>query len=330
VLLQTTAVGSSARTIQAEKGGQGLGTVSQFFQPPLYWQQFEELCTGLLGEVYGISDAQQYGRSGQAQNGVDSFGRSKRYGMIGIQCKRLSDLDKDGNPYPGGPIDRKFLRSAASESLAFKPDLKLWILATTARRDTAVQGWVNEINSEWNDQNRDCIARVWSWDECVSYLNAFPDLQQWYYADVIKVRGSEDIDALILETIAMAFDRPAFEVPLHCETPAEFLQALADTQKAVRTGELVDRETRHIIRKAIGGWRDLANADTRARIGEVSRKLRTLRASIEQGRKSNAIRDVHGFLDIGDPTLACELDSLRRQCVDELNHALRDAGLQTI
>ena len=317
-------------TSSDRKRGRGLGTIAQFFQPPLYWQQFEELCTGLLGEVYNIPDAQQYGRPGQAQKGVDVFGRSKRYGMIGLQCKRLTDIDKNGNPYPGGPINRKFLRSAALESLAFKPDLKLWILATTARRDTAVQGWVNELNSEWNDQSRDCTARVWSWDECVSYLNAFPELQQWYYADVIKVRGSEDLDALILETISMAFDRPAFEVPLHCETPAEFLQALADTQKAVRTGELVERETRHIIRKAIGGWRELSNNDARARIGEVSRKLSVLRTRIEEGRKSKTIRDVHGFLDIGDPELARELESLRRQCVDELNHVLHNAGLQTI
>jgi hypothetical protein len=61
---------------------------------------------------------------------------------------------------------------------------------------------------------------------------------------------------LILETIAMAFHRPAFTDPLDQEHFDDFLQALKDTQAALRTGALVDRQTRHVIRKAIGGWRD--------------------------------------------------------------------------
>ena len=115
-----------------------MGNVGQFFQPPLYWQEFEELCVGLLTEVYGVPNAQQVGRPGQTQNGVDVFGTSGRHGRIGIQCKRLSDRDENNNPYPGGPISRAFLRQAADEALGFTPDLKLWILATTARRDIKV------------------------------------------------------------------------------------------------------------------------------------------------------------------------------------------------
>lgn len=91
-----------------------MSTISQFFQPPLYWQQFEELTVGMLREVYNVANAQQFGRPGQAQQGVDVSGKSGRYGMIGIQCKRLADLDEKGNPYPGGPITRKFLREAAT------------------------------------------------------------------------------------------------------------------------------------------------------------------------------------------------------------------------
>src|SRR3546814_20254679 len=94
---------------------------------------------------------------------------------------------------------------------------------------------------------------VWSWDDIVGYLNAFPELQRWYYEDVIKVRNAKDLDEFILATIRMAFSRPAFEVPLHCESPDEFLQALSATQRAVRTGELLDRESRQVIRKAVWG-----------------------------------------------------------------------------
>jgi hypothetical protein len=307
-----------------------MGTVSQFFQPPLYWQQFEELCVGLLTETYDVPNAQQLGRPGQAQNGVDVYGKSSRHGMIGIQCKRLAELDEHNNPFPGGPVTRAFLRKEAKSALAFKPDLRLWILATTVRRDTRVQGWVDELNDEWDRAGRNRIAIVWTWDECISALNNYPNLQRDYYRDVIGVRAPGDLDEIILQTISMAFQRPAFEMPLHCEAPTEFLQALQDTQKAVRTGELVDRISRHVIRKSIGGYRELANVSAREKVGEIDRQLRQLRSLLEQGLKDCAIRFTGGYLDIQDSALAGFLDTLRQRCVDDMNQVLVAAGLPAI
>lgn len=307
-----------------------MSTISQFFQPPLYWQQFEDLAAGMLREVYDVANAQQYGRPGQAQNGVDVYGKSRRYGMIGIQCKRLADLDENGNPLPGGPIGRKFLRDAAEESLDFSPSLALWILATTARRDTRVQGYVDELNEEWDGAGLARTAMVWSWDECISYLNTFPPLQQWYYRDVIQVRGSRDLDEMILQVIATAFHRPAFEVPLHCETSDEFMQALQDTQRALRTGELVDRQSRQVIRKSVGGWREIADPMWRDGIRHIDNQLRTFRGKLMQGLKDQTIRRVHGFLDFQDHRLAQELEGIRSACVRDVNHVLRDAGVHPI
>lgn len=305
-------------------------TVSQFFQPPLYWQQFEDLAHGLLGEVYSSPDAQQFGRPGQAQDGVDVFGHSKRYGMIGVQCKRLSDLDENGSPFPGGPITRKLLRQEAAKSLGFKAPLSIWILATTARRDTAVQTWVNELNEEWEADNRNCFAMVWSWDDIVGYLNAFPELQRWYYKDVIKVRNAKDLDEFVLATIRMAFSRPAFEVPLHCETQDEFLQALSDTQRAVRTGELLDRESRQVIRKAVGGWHDIDDRNVRDGLRLLNQLLRHLRTQVVTGQKDGRIRHVNGFLDFTDMRFARELEDHREKCVEVLNEVLASVGMDSV
>jgi hypothetical protein len=307
-----------------------LPTVSQFFQPPQYWQQFEDLAKRLLGEVYDIPDAQQFGRPGQAQDGVDVFGRSKRRGMIGIQCKRLSDLDENGAPLPGGPVTRKLLRSEAEKSLRFRPKLSIWILATTARRDTAVQGWVNEVNEEWDTAGRDRRAMVWSWDDIVGYLNAFPEIQRWYYEEVIKVRGAKDLDEFILGTIALAFSRPAFEVPLACESPDEFLQALSDTQRAVRTGELLDRESRHVIRKAVGGWRDVHERHIRDGLELVNKSLRHLRTQVVMGLKDQRIQRLHGFLDFRDIELAHDLEHHRAECVRILNDVLAEMNIPPV
>ncbi len=302
----------------------------QFFQPPLYWQQFEELCTALLAEVYSVPNAQQVGRPGQAQHGVDVVGTSSRYGRIGIQCKRLADLDEHGNPYPGGAISRAFLRKEAKAALSFTSDISLWILATTARRDTKVQAWVEEINDEWELAGRKRIAIVWTWDECISHLNSYPDLQRRYYRDVIQVRAPKDLDEIILRTIAMAFARPAFEVPLHCEAPSEFFQALRDTQKALKTGELVDRESRQVIRKAIGGYHELDDDVARNGLREVDQNLKLLRSQLEQGLKDGTIVAVGNCLDFRQAALARYLDDLRQRCLDDLNQVLRHAGIPPI
>lgn len=283
-----------------------------------------------MTEVYGVPNAQQVGRPGQAQNGVDVVGTSARHGRIGIQCKRLSDRDENNNIYPGGPISRAFLRNAAAEALSFPSDLKLWILATTARRDVKVQGWVEELNDEWEQAGLERAAIVWTWDECISHLNSYPELQRRYYRDVIQVRAPKDLDEIILRTIAMAFARPAFEVPFHCETPGEFLQALKHTQKALRTGELVDRERQQVIRKAIGGYHELDDHVARRLLGDVDKNLKLLRAELEQGLRDGAIVTVGNCLDIRQPALAQKLEALRQGCLDDLNGALRHANLPPI
>ena len=168
---------------------------------------------------------------------------------------------------------------------------------------------------------------VWSWDDIIGYLNGFPELQRWYYEDVIKVRGAKDLDEVILSTIAMAFSRPAFELPLHCESPEEFRQALSDTQRAVRTGELLDRESRQAIRKAVGGWREIDNPDVRPSLGCVDKALRNLRSQIEQGLKDQRIRQVNGYLDFADMRFARYLEELRAECVDMMSEVLVGAGM---
>lgn len=258
------------------------------------------------------------------------YGRSARQGAIGIQCKRLADLDENGAPYPGGPIGRALLFDEAAKSLAFKVDLKLWILATTARRDIRVQGWVDELNDEWNEAGRNRFAVVWSWDECVSHLNSYPELQRRYYRDVIQVRAPADLDAIILGTIRMAFSRPAFEVPLHAETAEDFVQALKDTQQALRTGELVDRESRHVIRRAIGGYKELDAEQARNGLRVVDLDLRHLRSRVEQGLQDGSIRKGYGYLNFRDAALAHELDRVRAQCVRGVDRVLADAGLPPI
>lgn len=306
-----------------------MGQLTQFFQPPLYWQQFEDLTQAIVQEVYSLPHADKIGRPGQAQNGVDVYGLSRRDGGIGVQCKRLTDLDENNLPYPGGAITPALLRSEATAALSFKPSLRLWILATTAKRDAGIQEFARKLSQQFDRKGAFGIV-IWSWDDYVSWLNALPRVQQWYYDTVIQLRGPREQDRLILQTIATAFDRPAFTDPLDSEHVDDFIQALRDTQLALRTGELVDRESRHVIRKALGGWRLLDSTEWKSALEVLNQELQDLRTKLVEGVKDGRLKRKRGYMDVKDRALGTELEARRRKCVRLLNKTLIDAGIPTL
>ena len=50
-------------------------SVSQQIPPPKNWQDFESLCADLWTKIWKDPDTQMHGRQGQAQYGVDVYGR---------------------------------------------------------------------------------------------------------------------------------------------------------------------------------------------------------------------------------------------------------------
>ena len=234
-----------------------MGQLTQFFQPPLYWQQFEDLVQAVFTHVYGDPRPQKVGRPGQAQNGVDVYGRCAMTGkLVGIQCKRMDELDENNDPRPGGAVKAAFLKREYDKANSFAPKLDLWVLATTAKRDAKAQEHARILAERMLAKGRPDV-QVWSWDEFVTDLNRNSDLEKQYYQHVIHIRDSVDQDRIILELYAEAFSRPAFEVPLDREHPDDFMQAIKDTQRALSTGELLDRETRRVsgVRRDMFGAR---------------------------------------------------------------------------
>lgn len=241
----------------------------------------------------------------------------------------MDERDANNQPLPGGLITTKFLRTAAQEALAFTPKLDVWILATTAKRDAASQRQARLLDEEYQSRGRFQIL-IWFWDDYVSWLNAFPRLQSWYYQDVIQIRNPRDQDRVIIETIATAFHRPAFTASLSGEHFDDFLDALKDTQAALRTGELVDRQSRHVIRKAVGGWRYLEDRDWRTRLKDLDSELSELRGLLVAGVKDGRLQKRHGYLDVKDCALGQRLEEGRARCLSHVNDLLVQAALPTI
>ncbi len=303
--------------------------LTQAFQPPLYWQQFEDLTAGVFRFVFSDPRPTKLGRPGQTQNGVDVYGRQDGNGrLIAVQCKRMDELDENNHPIPGGAISKKLLNREIEQARTFSKSLDTWVLATTAKRDAKIQRYALDLAKESRNSGSFDI-QLWFWDDFVTDLNRYHELQQWYYEKVIQIRSPDDQDAIILELLGEAFSRAAFRTPLHQETPSDFVQALKDTQHAINTGELKDRETRRVIRKAIGGIRAIESEPIRDYLRVTDEKLQQLREDFQENIGRNIIQQSGTLLTI-PPKLLARLTGLREEAIASVNMALRHARLKPV
>jgi hypothetical protein len=241
----------------------------------------------------------------------------------------MDELDENNNPLPGGVITFRILKSEHGKALDFRPNLRLWILATTAKRDANIQELARRLDED-SRQRFGMAVKLWFWDDFITYLNVYDDLQRQYYSSVLNVRTSDEQDKLFLELYAMAFSRPAFQVPLRHEGPPDdFLGAIRDTKRALNTGELLDRETRHVIRKVLSGRRSIENDAWRAACESIYALVSKLELEFKDGLADGRIEVIGQMLRV-EHQLEKLIENMRSKCLSELNKVLKDAGLQPI
>lgn len=295
--------------------------MSTYFQPPLYWQQFEEVTEVVARSRFPSKKAQRYGRLGQRQNGVDILVRSEGK-VYGIQCKRLkADPNK-----AGGPLTESIIRAEAAKAEKFPFKLDEFIIATTAPDSAQATLTAFEVGTEYLARNLFDVT-VWGWDSFVGIINTHHELKRWYYPAVIDAMSAAHLDATLVDGIREAFNRPAFEVSISNEQPAHFYQAIKDVQKQLRTGHLFDRTTRLTMRQTVGGYDKLSDPTLRQLADKLNRELRLLRETIgdaftfEYDRK-----DIIGWT-FKDPLALNLLESLRTRCSEAADALFVAAGL---
>ena len=306
-----------------------MGQISQIFQPPLLWQQFEDLTQGVFREVFGDPSPSKSGRQGQPQQGVDVYGYHVRTKiLIGVQCKQLDQRDANNRLLPGCAITEKMLNEEYNKALGFSPKLNLWILATTAKRDGKIQNQVRMLNDRSLKEGNFGV-QLWCWEDFITFLNSYDDLQRQYYSTILSFQSHADQDRVILDLYAMAFSRPAFQVSMSFERPEEFMDAISDTKRAMNTGELRDRKTGEIIRKVLGGRRYIETIAWRKACNEVYLILDKINQEFMTGQANGKIYH-SGTTLIIDPQLERTLEGYRVQCLAKMNLLFTSAGLPTI
>lgn len=122
---------------------------------PETWQDFE-LHTWLLFRAELNDPAtEQNGRQGQAQHGVDVYGRRNGKNWVGVQCKQKMDKG----------VSEAELRDEVTKAKSFDPKISEFILVTTARRDAAIQKVARNITDELSESEHAFTVSVWGWDQ---------------------------------------------------------------------------------------------------------------------------------------------------------------------
>jgi hypothetical protein len=140
---------------------------------PKYWDEFEDIVWEIYTRRWQDPHAQRYGRSGQAQKGVDIYGQqsgSNKY--VAVQCKRYKD----------NKLNLKTITSEIAKAEEFSSPISEYIITTTESRDTKIQDSVRELNHERLLKNTFLIHVVF-WEDLCSYLaepNNYDLLKKYY------------------------------------------------------------------------------------------------------------------------------------------------------
>ena len=152
--------------------------------PPNSWDDFESLCLALFREIWSDSNAQKNGRRGQVQCGVDVFGSplADRHAVYGLQCK-----GKDQGY--GSVLGYEEVLAEAFKAERFKPTLKHFTIATTARRDASLQERTRELSAEREASGQFGVT-VLAWEDLLSLIaHHRPVLEQFYPEHCADAQG---------------------------------------------------------------------------------------------------------------------------------------------
>jgi len=143
---------------------------------PKNWQDFEVLCHALWKAILQDENTLRHGRQGQAQAGVDVYGTHQlSFEFYGIQSK-----GKDQNY--GGAVTENELRDEVGKALTFSPyPPDVFILATTAPRDVAIQKVARILTKELRAATHKMKVYVYSWDDICERLVLYPNVLETFY-----------------------------------------------------------------------------------------------------------------------------------------------------
>ncbi|WP_299367810.1 hypothetical protein [Winogradskyella sp.] len=301
------------------------------YPPPSHWQDLEELSKKIAELIWDYGSSSIFGRQGQNQGGIDvvcydNFGK-----LTGIQCKKRRQASQEGELITSKILSISLIKDELDSTDKYFqfPHLERFILGTTAARDVNIQKELIELNHNQIKVNG-CIAEIWFWEDYLEYLNRFPILGYWFYNAFLKQSDFYKLDTHILTFLKDAFDRPAFHTPFHLENKAtDFIQAIADTQEAIKTGILRSREDRTIYQSSFPASK-LSNSRWNTILIDISNKLQDLRLLYTDAIRKGLIIEHTEVIQVTDHDLVNKFNNIRYEILKELNIILKEGNITSL
>ncbi len=131
-----------------------LARLSHQIPKPKDWQAFQRGCALLFREELKDPNAQEYGRGGQNQGGIDVLGRRNAHPdhYVGIQCRLIEK-----------PLKEEKILSDCRAALKIRAGLKEVIFATSAPDDTAATNAAIAVEHALQNEGYDITVVVYGW-----------------------------------------------------------------------------------------------------------------------------------------------------------------------
>ncbi len=123
---------------------------------PKDWQACQRNCVLLFRAELNDPHAQEYGRPGQKQGGIDILARrdGRDDHFVGVQCRLIAR-----------PLRKAEILSDAREALKLKAGLKELVFATTAPDDRGASDAAIEVSRELKAEGRNVLVVVYGWGQ---------------------------------------------------------------------------------------------------------------------------------------------------------------------
>lgn len=299
------------------------------FLPPQNWQDFEKFIKGVVDVIWKQEGWQSYGRPGQDQAGIDLYGYDEQRRFTAIQCKKKNLTNSKGKLLTYSLLTRKLIETEiASAEKVNHPKIERLIFATTSSRDTNVQDDVRAIN-EARRKAGHFFVEVWFWEDFQVLIENHIELMYWYYSELLDSIHKYDKNIHILTMLRQAFTRPAFSREIRREeSGADFIQAIKNTMEAITTGKLYNRRGDLIATSY--DYKKITNPTWKNTILKIYNSLNQIRDIYQKGVLDKAIREHPTCLEILDDTIAEKFNTIRSECLSDLNKILIENKLDKV
>jgi HEAT repeat protein len=187
-----------------------------YFPPPQSSSAFEGIVLDVFRERLRLPNLKIYGRSGQAQKGVDIIGDTSN-GYVGIQCKN----------HPGKNISTLEIDQEVAKAEHFPQALCHYIIATSASRDTGATDHIRSLSNA-RKQTGKFSVEIFFWEDPCYELGHNPALVTTHFPQLVTMTSnSSTMPASIIELSEAALNhhnpaerKHAIDTLVQAATPA--------------------------------------------------------------------------------------------------------------